>query len=85
MATIRQSHTWQMQGIIRDRFGLSPLGEMAPGGCGISFQEAVYIWTCTATRKYRSWVMGITVASIGHLLSYRALLRIRYQALLRVR
>ena len=60
-----------MQGIIRARFGLSPLGEMALGSCGISIQEAVYIWTCTVIRKYRSWEMGITLASIGHLLQYK--------------
>jgi len=52
---------------------------MAPGSCGISIQEVDYIWTCTATRKYRSWVMGITVASIGHLLQYRTILRVRAQ------
>jgi len=74
MATMLRCHTWQMRGIIRARFGLSPLGEMAHGSCRISFQEAGYIWTRTATRKYRSWVVGMTLASIGHLLSYRALL-----------
>ena len=71
MATMRQSHTWQMQGIIRVKFGLSHHGEMAPGCCGISIQEAGYIWTCTVTRRYRSWVMGITLASIGHLLRWQ--------------
>jgi hypothetical protein len=71
--------------IIRARFGLSPRGEMAPGSCGISIQEAGCIWTRTATRKYRLWVMGITLASIGHLLYCRPFLRVRYQAILRVR
>ena len=76
---MRRSHTWEMREIIQARYGLFPLGEMAPGSCGISIQEADCIWMCTATRKYRSWVMGITVASIGHLLQCRTILRVRAQ------